>query len=82
MTLLVPLERTESLLAWRFTRPEFADSALTGQGGVYAAGRWHRAGQQFIYVASSWSLAALEAFVHLGRRDSAIPFVYFSVKSR
>lgn len=79
MTQLIPLERDEPLIAWRITRAQFATSALSGQGGLYAGGRWHRAGQPVVYLASTWSLAALEVFVHLGRRDSAIPFIYFSV---
>lgn len=79
MTQLIPLERDEPFIAWRITRAEFAISALSGQGGLYADGRWHRAGQPVVYMASTWSLAALEVFVHLGRRDSAIPLVYFSV---
>lgn len=79
MTRFVSLERDETILAWRITRAEFAASALTGQGGLYADGRWHRAGQPVVYLAGNWSLAALEIFVHLGRRDSAIPFVYFCI---
>jgi RES domain-containing protein len=79
VTRLIALERVESLTAWRITRAEFAASALSGQGGRYADGRWHRAGQPVVYLACTWSLAALEVLVHLGRRDTAIPFVYFSV---
>jgi RES domain-containing protein len=79
VTRFIPLERDEPLLAWRITRAEFATSALSGQGGLYADGRWHRAGHPVVYLASTWSLAALEVFVHLGRRDSAISFIYFSI---
>jgi RES domain-containing protein len=79
VTRLILLKRDEPLTFWRISRAEFTASALSGQGGLYAGGRWHRAGRPVVYLASTWSLAALEVFVHLGRRDSAIPFVYFSV---
>ena len=79
MTALHNFERTEPLQAWRITRSQFAATALSGQGGLYADGRWHRAGQPVVYLASTWSLAALEVFMHLGRRDSAIEFAYLNV---
>lgn len=79
MSRLVPLKRTELLVAWRIIRAEFAASALSGQGGLYAEGRWHRVGQPVVYLASTWSLAALEVFVHLGRRDFAIPLISLGI---
>lgn len=68
-----------SLRLWRITRAEFSDSALSGLGGLYADGRWHRRGQPVVYLAQTWSLAALEVYVHLGRRDWATPLVYVGV---
>jgi RES domain-containing protein len=76
---LIPSLRTEPLAAWRITRAEFAATALSGQGGLYAEGRWHRAGQPVVYLANAWSLAALEVFIHLGRRDFEIPLIYFGI---
>jgi len=76
---LVPLKRTEPLVAWRITRAEFAASALFGQGALPAEGRWHRVGQPVVYLAKTWSLAALAVFVHLGRRDFAIPLIYLGI---
>lgn len=64
---------------WRITWAEFADSALSGLGGLHADGRWHRRGQPVVYLAQTWSLAALEVYVHLGRRDWAAPLVYVGI---
>ncbi len=79
MSSLRPFEPGGPLHAWRITRAEFAATALSGLGGLHVDGRWHRIGQPVVYLASSWSLAALEIFVHLGRHDSAIPFVYLAL---
>ena len=69
-----------STILWRITRQEYADSALSGLGGLYASGRWHHQGQHIVYLASTWSLAVLEVFVHLGRHDAKIPLVYLGVE--
>lgn len=37
-----------------------AHNALTGQGGLYAEGRWHNVGAPIVYCASTRSLAILE----------------------
>lgn len=79
MTDLLPLERDGTLTVWRITRAEYASTALSGMGGLYAAGRWHQQGHEIVYLASSWSLAALEVLVHLGRNDALIPFIYLQV---
>ena len=70
---------TQALTLWRITRAEFADSALSGAGGLYVSGRWHQQGLPVVYLASAWSLAALEVLVHVGRRDLIIPYVYIRV---
>jgi RES domain-containing protein len=79
VTGLNQFERDGPLLAWRIIRADLADTSLSGQGGLYAAGRWHQAGRPVVYLSSAWSLAALEVLAHLGRRDSAIPFVYSGI---
>lgn len=38
-------------------------AALTGEGGLHSAGRWHRMGRRIIYTAESPALALLEALV-------------------
>lgn len=42
---------------------------LSGIGGLYTDGRWHRQGHRILYTAQSKSLAILEKLVHLSRRD-------------
>jgi len=79
LTDLLLLKRNETLTVWRITRAEYASTALSGLGGLYAAGRWHQQGREIVYLASSWSLAALEVLVHVGRNDSLIPFIYMEV---
>jgi RES domain-containing protein len=38
--------------------------ALSGIGGLYASGRWHRQGQRIIYTSESTTLCILERMVH------------------
>jgi RES domain-containing protein len=49
------------LILWRISA--FPD--LTGRGGLYASGRWHRVGQPVVYLAESPAGAMLEVLVHL-----------------
>ncbi len=76
---MAPVKRGEVLTAWRIARAEFAENALSGVGGLHADGRWHFMERPVVYLASAWSLAALEVIVHMGRHDSALPFVYLGV---
>jgi RES domain-containing protein len=50
---------------WRLFPERFRDSAFTGIGSLYAAGRWNHRGVPMVYTSASRSLAALEFFVHL-----------------
>jgi RES domain-containing protein len=50
---------------WRICHQPHAGSALTGVGGLYAAGRWHHKGQPIVYTSATPSLAALEVLVHV-----------------
>jgi len=68
------------MVLWRITQAEFAAAALSGLGGLYASGRWHQQGVPVVYLASTWSLAALEILVHLGRRDWKVSYVYHRVE--
>lgn len=56
-----------------------AADALSGVGGLYAAGRWHQKGSQVVYAAQSVSLAALERFVHLKRVADVKEHVYYEI---
>jgi RES domain-containing protein len=51
------------MLLYRITRDAYAD--LTGNGSRLYGGRWNSAGKQMVYLASSRSLAILEALAHL-----------------
>ena len=60
-------------LAWRIADARFGAS-LSGEGGLHASGRWHRAGVRIVYLSEVLSLAALEVLVHFRRTDLAVPF--------
>lgn len=66
--------------AWRLSKRRHADTALTGEGGLYSPGRWHRQGVRVVYCSEHLSLAALEALVHLGRTDTRVAFVAIGVE--
>lgn len=51
------------MLLYRITRQLFAD--LNGDGSRLYGGRWNSEGRAAVYLASSRSLAMLEALVHL-----------------
>jgi RES domain-containing protein len=50
---------------WRLFPGRYRESAFTGIGGLYAAGRWNHQGTVMVYTATSRALAALEFFVNL-----------------
>jgi RES domain-containing protein len=52
---------------FRITRAPHAD--LSGEGGLYASGRWHGRGRPVVYAADSRALAILEALVHTDPED-------------
>lgn len=58
---------------WRICAAKYQDSAFSGLGGLYAAGRWHQKGNKIVYTAESLALATLEIFVHL--ESDRIPLV-------
>ncbi|WP_214071695.1 RES family NAD+ phosphorylase [Mucilaginibacter sp. dw_454] len=51
------------MLLYRITRKDFAD--LSGTGSRLYGGRWNSEGKAAVYLASSRSLAMLEALAHL-----------------
>lgn len=52
---------------FRITGSQFAD--LSGEGGMYASGRWHTRGHPVVYTGGSRSLAILEKLVHTDVAD-------------
>ena len=65
---------------WRLCKQKHQETAFSGEGGLYASGRWHPKGFPIVYTASSLALATLEVFVHT--ESNQIPLVairaYFS----
>lgn len=54
--------------AWRLSQKHYAatpEIAFSGEGGLYADGRWHHKGVQITYCSSSSALAVLELLVHV-----------------
>ena len=49
-------------VAWRIADARFGGAPLSGEGGLYAAGRWHYQGRRVVYFSRTLSLAALEVF--------------------
>ena len=50
---------------WRLARRPFAKKPLSGEGGLYASARWHKAPRPIIYTSESLALASLELLVHV-----------------
>lgn len=48
---------------------------MSGNGGLYAPGRWHSQGSRIIYSSSSLALATLELFVNLHNRRMLAHYV-------
>jgi len=63
------------LRAWRLVHARWASSALSGEGASRYPGRWNRAGEPVVYLASSLALAVLETRVHLEATHIQQPYV-------
>jgi RES domain-containing protein len=63
------------ITAWRLTHARFRDQAMTGNGGLFAPGRWHTQGRRIIYSSSSLALATLELFVNLQDKRQLAEYV-------
>jgi len=48
---------------------------MTGNGGLFAPGRWHSQGRRIIYSSSSLALATLELFVNLQNKRQLARYV-------
>jgi RES domain-containing protein len=49
---------------WRICKAKHRETAFSGDGGLYAAGRWTPQGIRVVYTSESLALATLEVFVH------------------
>ena len=58
-----------SIVAWRIVKRQHQNTAFSGEGARLYGGRWNPAGVPLIYTAESISLAALEIWVHLTKRQ-------------
>jgi RES domain-containing protein len=63
------------ITAWRLTRDLYQDQAMTGNGGLFAPGRWHAQGRRIVYSSSSLALATLELFVNLQNKAQLAHYV-------
>jgi RES domain-containing protein len=55
-------------LVFRLGKHVYRDQLFSGQGGLYASGRWTPRGRPVVYTSASISLAVLEYTVHYRRR--------------
>lgn len=51
-------------------------ASLSGEGGLYAAGRWHTRGRRVVYLADHPAAALLEVMVHLEIDADDLPSHY------
>ncbi len=48
---------------------------MSGNGGLFTAGRWHHQGARIVYCAESLALATLELFVNLQNKEILTQYV-------
>ena len=58
---------------WRICKEKHKKTAFSGEGGLYASGRWTPKGTLAVYTSESLALATLEVFVHT--ESNAIPLI-------
>jgi RES domain-containing protein len=57
-----------TLTVFRLGKSAYRDQLFSGQGGLYASGRWTPRGQLVVYASATISLAVLEYTVNYRRR--------------
>lgn len=71
---------TRNVTLWRIAQEAqtyFAED-MTGDGGLYADGRWHGKGRRVVYSASSIALSCIETVVHINQ--ASFPFNRYLVQ--
>ncbi len=58
---------------WRICKEKHKNTAFSGDGGMYVAGRWTPQGFKAVYISESLALATLEVLVHA--ESDKIPLV-------
>jgi len=68
------------IVAWRLVKARYVTEAFSGEGARLEGGRWNPKGTPVVYLADHPALAALETFVHLGKRAWKIKFALIRVE--
>lgn len=63
------------MLCWRLIKQRRKGDVLSGDGSRLYGARWNHPGVSIVYAATSLSLAALEVFVHLDRKEADLQFL-------
>ena len=63
------------MLCWRLIKQRRKGDVLSGEGSRLFGARWNHPGVSIVYAATSLSLAALEVFVHLDRKEADLQFI-------
>ena len=64
---------------WRLTRPQYAATALSGEGSARYPGRWNVRGVRVAYASETLSLALLEVLAHAENLDMLNQYVVLQV---
>ncbi len=64
---------------WRLTRPQYAATALSGEGSARYPGRWNVRGVRVVYTSETLSLAFLEVLAHAENLDMLNQYVALQV---
>ena len=59
------------MIVWRIANKKF--KTLSGVGGLYAGGRWHKQGSPVVYTAEHPALSAMEVLVHMNMDMDDLP---------
>ena len=65
---------------YRIVKPEYAATALSGEGARLYGGRWNPPGHRCVYAAGSRALAVLELLVHLSPQTRGMPLRLLEVE--
>ena len=65
---------------WRICKRIYLDKSFSGNGGLYAPGRWHYRGQRIVYTSQSLSLAQLETWMHVAPQHPLPSYVTISAE--